>query len=607
MSLADGMECFPRAADSSEIGMPRHNELRGSVEGPTKRERIKRMDDILAKRIASFSKHSKKASDPKTVGSMREEEIVKVPTYSDLRPHSSAEIDCNTRTSSAQSLPSPPTQRTGSIFPATVPLAAQLQPINTGISLDENRRLCQGIMNQIIEMRKMPEGAGHLETLHCLVASLIPMMIGEDPSAPEREKFVTNLLTNLGYPAGTASSLGKRQNPKTARRGRRPANKSSDDISPEVLKMLGAIKQATPPRAPVPMIRAPISMVQTSQVWIPPPESSVRNPKAPAAQKPTAPSPAAQNFMISAIVANPTVSSSFSPSKRPFPTPEPVIQAVRDLVQAAKAARNADIAPLPNFSYVFSGLTSTSPSCPSSQSNSDPPDQPPVKKAKILDEIRESASRSLAEIRESVLGQTGPETSRLRPIGQCPLRPAGKSLPDMEPFYDYVIRSLWFAEHYQGHGDCSELFGFEWRQLQETYCCPPTFTENRAFVPMLVAALKWAIWERNMEEDLLKILNTYPSIRQNHNLKTFIEAHEKTGIEKVIPIDKELQIEHERNLIIKTLNYLSEKYSTVKFDVVQLFSFLFFNLLQGFPFYKLQGWPLIVQIITDQLDASGAY
>uniref|UniRef100_A0A8R1HHX7 Uncharacterized protein n=1 Tax=Caenorhabditis japonica TaxID=281687 RepID=A0A8R1HHX7_CAEJA len=119
-------------------------------------------------------------------------------------------------------------------------------------------------------------------------------------------------------------------------------------------------------------------------------------------------------------------------------------------------------------------------------------------------------------------------TSRMIPIDE--VSTAKEPRPDISVHFDYLHNSLAFGEFNRSEIDCSRMFSAEWaRILLDSRVVEPRFTSEPGFMELLEEALGWVEWEVRNEEEVLFLINKWPSVRVDHHFRVFVESHEATN------------------------------------------------------------------------------
>ncbi|CAO4362631.1 unnamed protein product [Caenorhabditis nigoni] len=227
---------------------------------------------------------------------------------------------------------------------------------------------------------------------------------------------------------------------------------------------------------------------------------------------------------------------------------------------------------------------------PSYQSS---PEAPPPTNSRFDEDLSKMICRD--EAIHEALKNAPRAKSRILPLEE--ITPSDEECPDLEFFKSFVDRSQSFGEMNRCTVTCAEMFSSEFTNLvEERGQQKRRFHKNEEFRKTLEGVKAVAMFEMVMQNNLITILNKWPEARQEPKFQLFLQAHEMTGHKAVF--NNENEAEAEKNLVIRTLNYLSDLSREKNFGCNETIAILLYAVHKFVGCcYPVQGFRLIHQIL----------
>ncbi|PIC53235.1 hypothetical protein B9Z55_003024 [Caenorhabditis nigoni] len=221
------------------------------------------------------------------------------------------------------------------------------------------------------------------------------------------------------------------------------------------------------------------------------------------------------------------------------------------------------------------------------------PEAPPPKNSGLDEDLSKMICRD--EAIHEALKNAPRAKSRILPLEE--ITPSDEECPDLEFFKSFVDRSQSFGEMNRCTVTCAEMFSSEFTNLvEERGQQKRRFHKNEEFRKTLEGVKAVAMFEMVMQNNLITILNKWPEARQEPKFQLFLQAHEMTGHKAVF--NNENEAEAEKNLVIRTLNYLSDLSREKNFGCNETIAILLYAVHKFVGCcYPVQGFRLIHQIL----------
>ncbi|ULU13442.1 hypothetical protein L3Y34_016150 [Caenorhabditis briggsae] len=221
------------------------------------------------------------------------------------------------------------------------------------------------------------------------------------------------------------------------------------------------------------------------------------------------------------------------------------------------------------------------------------PEAPPPKNSSYDEDLHKMICRD--EAIHEALKNAPRAKSRILPLED--IIPSEEECPDLEFFTDFADRSQSFGEMNRCTVTCTEMFSSEFtNRVEKRGQQKVRFHKNEKFRKTLEGVKAVALFEMVMQDNLITILNEWPEARQEPKFQLFLRAHELTGHKAVF--NNENEAEAEKNLVIRTLNYLSDLSREKNFGCNKVIAFLLYAIHKSVGCcYPVQGFRLIHQIL----------